>query len=129
MHIRTGGGVMMCWFAGMSSLLLLLSGNATASLAGTTRQAGNTVQSDQSRPVGGVQLDVEPRRAQVFVDGAYKGIVDDFRGYYQHLTLPAGRHRIEILESGYLPLIFRVTVVPDRTITYRWSLQDGLSGW
>jgi hypothetical protein len=120
---------MMCWFAGMSSLLLLLSGNATASLTGTTRQAGNTVQSDQSRPVGGVQLDVEPRRAQVFVDGAYKGIVDDFRGYYQHLTLPAGRHRIEVLESGYLPLIFHVTVVPDRTITYRWSLQDGLSGW
>jgi hypothetical protein len=33
----------------------------------------------QARPIGGVQLDLEPRRAQVFVDGAYAGIVDDWR--------------------------------------------------
>ena len=129
MHSRTGGTEMMCWFAGMSGLLLLLTGGATETLTGATRQVSNAVQSDQSRPVGGVQLDVEPRRAQVFVDGAYAGIVDDFRGYYQHLTLPAGRHRIEILTSGYMPLMFEITVVPDRTITYRWSLQDGIVGW
>ena len=120
---------MMCWFAGMSGLLLLLTGGPTETLTGATRQASNAVQSDQSRPAGGVQLDVEPRRAQVFVDGAYAGIVDDFRGYYQHLMLPAGRHRFEIFTSGYMPLIFELTVVPDRTVTYRWSLQDGLSGW
>ena len=76
-----------------------------------------------------VSSSMSNRRAQVFVDGAYAGIVDDFRGYYQHLTLPAGRHRFEIFTSGYMPLMFELTVVPDRTVTYRWSLQDGISGW
>ena len=99
MQNANGGTDMMWWVAGMSSLLLLLTGGATETLTGATRQVSNAVQSDQSRPVGGVQLDVEPRRAQVFVDGAYAGVVDDFRVYYQHLTLPAGHHRIVVLTS------------------------------
>jgi hypothetical protein len=41
-------------------------------------------------PTGGVQLDVQPWRAAVFVDGVYAGRVDDFRGYYKHLELVAG---------------------------------------
>ena len=88
-----------------------------------------TVRSPQSRPNGGVQLDLEPRRAQVFVDGVYTGLVDDFTGYYQHLTLPAGRHGIEVFTPGYLPMIFEVMVVPDRTITYRRSLEEAPRGW
>jgi len=76
--------------------------------------------------IGGVQLALEPRRAQVFVDGLYAGLVDDFAGYYRHLPLPAGNHRIEVFAPGYQPLIFDVTVVPDRTITYRQSLVSGV---
>ena len=83
----------------------------------------------QMRPIGGVQLDLQPRRAQVFVDGANAGVVDDFSGYYRHLALPAGLHLIEIVTSGYVPLMFETMVVPDRTITYRWSLQEAPRGW
>ena len=120
---------MISWFVGMSGLLLMLSGG-TEALGGSMRQPNNpAARPGQMRPIGGVQLDLQPRRAQVFVDGAYAGVVDDFRGYYQHLTLPAGRHRFEVLASGYMPLIFEMTVVPDRTVTYRWSLQDGISDW
>jgi hypothetical protein len=120
---------MISWLAGMSGLLLLLTGSGTDALVGTARQPNNPVtQPVQSRPVGGVQLDVEPRRAQVFVDGDYAGLVDDFRGYYRHLSLPAGVHLIEVLTPGYLPLTFEVTVVPGRTITYRWSLEEAPRG-
>jgi hypothetical protein len=116
---------MISWLAGMSGLLLLLSGGSTESVIGAARQLNNpAVQPAPSRPTGGVQLDVEPRRTQVFVDGEYAGVVDQFRGYYQHLALPAGRHSIELVTSGYIPLIFDVTVVPGRTIAYRWTLQD-----
>src|SRR5688572_29054735 len=114
---------MISWLAGMSGLVLLLSGSAPEALLDAMRQPNNPV-AVQSRPIGGVQLDLEPRRAQVFVDGAYMGLVDDYRGYYGHLALPAGWHRIEVLTPGYVPLIFDVMVVPDRTVTYRWSLQE-----
>jgi len=79
-------------------------------------------------PVGGLQLDIEPRQAQVFVDGEYKGLVDDFRGYYHHLELRAGLHRVEVFAPRRWPLILDVMIVPDRTTTYRMTLLEVSSG-
>jgi len=76
----------------------------------------------ENAPLGGLQLDVEPRRAQVYVDGRQVGVVDQFSGYYHHLDLAAGRHEIEIVEPGYLPLTMEVLVSPGRTTTYRGTL-------
>ena len=73
-------------------------------------------------PRGGVQLDVEPRRAEVYVDGTYAGIVSEFSGYYQHLEVAAGPHVITIVAPDYDPLILDVIVSPGRTATYRASL-------
>jgi hypothetical protein len=73
-------------------------------------------------PTGGLQLDVDPRRAQVYVDGAYVGLVEAFSGYFQHLDIVAGPHFIEILAPDYEPLIIEVTVSPGRTTTYRGAL-------
>ena len=72
---------------------------------------------------GGLQLDIEPRRALVYVDGWYVGVVDQFSGYYHHLDLAAGSHTIEILATDYDPLAFDIAIVPGRTTTYRGSLQ------
>jgi len=118
---------MMCWLAATGLMLLLLSGAATDQLTEAAERNSPAVQPAQGRPLGGVQLALEPRRAQVYVDGLYAGVVDDFAGYYRHLSLPAGNHRIEVFAPGYLPLIFDVTVIPDRTITYRQSLVS--SAW
>jgi hypothetical protein len=74
-------------------------------------------------PTGGVQLDVLPWTAQVYVDGAPAGRVEQFRGYYHHLELPAGPHAIAIVADGYEPHVFTVVVVPGKTITYRASLR------
>jgi hypothetical protein len=117
---------MMCWLAATGSVLLLLSGAAADQLAAAAERNSPAVQPAQGRPMGGVQLALEPRRAQVFVDGMYAGLVDDFAGYYRHLSVPAGIHRIEVFAPGYQPLILDVTVVPDRTITYRQSLVSGV---
>ena len=76
----------------------------------------------QPRPLGGLQLDVEPRRALVYLDGWYVGLVDDFSGYYRHLETGAGSHIIEIVAPDYEPLIVDVAVSPGRTVTYRNSL-------
>ena len=68
---------------------------------------------------GGIQLDVEPRRALVYVDGVLAGTVDQFKGYYQHLETSAGFHVIDFLAPDYEPLTVGVTVVPNKTTTYR----------
>jgi len=73
-------------------------------------------------PTGGLQLDVQPHRAQVYVDGFYAGLVDDFRGYYRHLDLSAGLHRVDLLLSGYPVQTLDVVVTPGRTATYRGTL-------
>ncbi|HZM96256.1 MAG TPA: hypothetical protein VFB92_22690 [Vicinamibacterales bacterium] len=71
---------------------------------------------------GGIQLDVQPWRASVFVDGVYAGRVSDFNGYYKHLDVVAGSHQIVIVEPGYQPLVIAADVIPGRTITYRETL-------
>jgi hypothetical protein len=77
---------------------------------------------DDQRPIGGLQIDVEPRRALVYVDGRAVGIVEAFSGYYRHLDLAAGPHIIELLADGYEPLSAEVLVTPGRTTTYRGTL-------
>src|SRR2546427_648305 len=66
---------------------------------------------------GGVRIQGAPRDAQVFVDGYYAGIVDDFDGPFQHLDLEAGAHQIEIRAPGLPPLQYDVNVQPGQTLT------------
>jgi hypothetical protein len=72
--------------------------------------------------IGSVRLKVKPRDAEVYVDGYYAGIVDDFDGIWQRLRLDDGGHRIEIRKPGLQPLTFDVMVQPGRTVTYRGDL-------
>jgi hypothetical protein len=72
---------------------------------------------------GGVVLEIEPEDAAVYVDGAYAGIVADFDGSRQPLTLTAGTHRVEVQEPGLAPLVFDVTVQPGQVIPYRGDLR------
>jgi hypothetical protein len=69
--------------------------------------------------LGGVRITDAPRDAQVFADGNYVGIVDDFDGASQHLNLEPGQHRIEIHAPGLTPIAFDVVVQAGSTITLR----------
>ncbi|HTV00243.1 MAG TPA: hypothetical protein VMF13_06895 [Luteitalea sp.] len=69
--------------------------------------------------LGGVRITDAPRDAQVFADGYYAGIVDDFDGFLQHLNLEPGPHRLEIHTPGSGAISFDVVVQPGRTITLR----------
>jgi hypothetical protein len=73
------------------------------------------------RAYGGLRITDTPRDAQVFADGYYVGIVNDFDGIFQHLNLEAGPHHIEILLPGGYdpPMAFDVYIEPGRTVTYR----------
>jgi hypothetical protein len=71
------------------------------------------------RAYGGLRITGASRAAQVFADGYYVGIVNDFDGIFQHLNLEAGPHQIEIHEPGFQPIAFDVVIQPGRTITFR----------
>lgn len=65
---------------------------------------------------GGVHIEGAPPDGQVFVDGYYMGVVDDFDGPTQHLNLQSGPHRVEIrLAGGVPPIAFDVNVQPGQT--------------
>jgi hypothetical protein len=48
-----------------------------------------------------LRLQVTPKEAQVYVDGYYAGIVDDFDGAFQRLRVRPGHHEIAIYLAGY----------------------------
>lgn len=67
---------------------------------------------------GGVRIQGAPLDAQVFADGYYIGVVDDFDGPTQHMNLQTGAHSIEIRPANAEPLSLKVNVVAGQTITY-----------
>ncbi len=74
------------------------------------------------RDAGSLRLKVKPANAQVYVDGYYVGLIDNFDGMFQHLSIEAGSHRVEVRAEGYEPVQFDVLVTPGETITYKGEL-------
>jgi len=74
------------------------------------------------RPLGFLQLRVQPRTAEVFVDGAFAGSVDDFGGRGAR-QLPAGPHRVEVVARGFETLTFDVRVPENDTVTFSRELE------
>jgi hypothetical protein len=72
---------------------------------------------------GKLRLKLKPRDAEVYVDGYYAGVVDDFDGIFQRLHLDSGPHRIEVRAKGYEPLTFEVRITPDHTTTYEGEMK------
>jgi len=72
---------------------------------------------------GALRLKIKPRNAEVYVDGYYVGIVDDFDGLFQRLHIESGAHRIEVRAPGYEPLVFEVKITPEHTTTYQGEMK------
>ena len=48
-----------------------------------------------------LRLEVKPKQAQVFLDGYYVGIVDDFDGTFERLHFKPGDHELVLYLEGY----------------------------
>lgn len=78
---------------------------------------------DELDASGRLELDVEPRTAQVSVDGFYIGTVDDF--WPAGVTLAAGHHRVDLRAPGYELLTIPVEIAAradGQPITFRGAL-------
>ena len=67
--------------------------------------------------------DQAARTREVYVDGYFVGVVDDFDGIFQRLHVDSGPHRIEVRAPGYEPLAFDVRITPDHKTTYEGELK------
>ena len=67
-------------------------------------------------------LDIHPPTAQVFADGYYIGIPEDFRFEDGGAVLDPGPHRIDIIARGYEPVSFEVNLTRGQSATFRHIL-------
>jgi hypothetical protein len=75
-----------------------------------------------------VRIEVVPKEAEVYVDGYYAGIVDDFNGAFQRLRLPPGQHEIVVRKDGFHALKEDVYLTPDTTFHIRGRLEPLAAG-
>jgi hypothetical protein len=71
----------------------------------------------------GVTFQVSPATAEVFVDGAYAGTVQDFWADLEPLMLVTGSHRIELRAPGYNTATLDVTTTPGQVIPFFGELE------
>ena len=69
---------------------------------------------------GALVLEGVPEAVQVFVDGNYAGLIEDFAS--RSVDLAAGTHRIELRAPGYDTLTFSVMIGPNSIVRYRAAM-------
>jgi len=74
------------------------------------------------RSAGEVRVLATPKQADVFVDGFYAGVVDDFDGTFQRLHMTPGGHAITLHLEGYRTVTQNVYVAPDQTLKLQLAM-------
>jgi hypothetical protein len=74
-------------------------------------------------PGAAIKLDVQPKEAEVYVDGYYAGIVNDFNGMFQRLRLPPGEHEIVLYRDGYRTARQKLYLTPDNTFKLKLAME------
>jgi hypothetical protein len=79
-------------------------------------------------PEASVRLEVKPKEAEVYVDGYYAGVVDDFDGTFQRLRVEPGEHEIELWLDGYRTVRQKVYLARDKTFRIKYQLERLAAG-
>jgi len=77
--------------------------------------------------VGALDLDVSPEEAQIYVDGNYVGVADDYDGFPTFLWLEEGTYDLAIYRSGYETIFRQYTVYPGIVIDVEDRMRRGES--
>jgi hypothetical protein len=76
-----------------------------------------------SGAVGGLSFDIDPANALVYVDMQYYGEAGQFSPTQAPLSLPPGRHHVEIQAAGFEVIAFDVDIAPGQVIPYQGDLR------
>jgi hypothetical protein len=69
------------------------------------------------------RLQVKPRDAQVYLDGYFVGIVDQFDGIFQRLDVPTGEHDLVVYLKGFKSYRQRTLFRPGETYHFKAILE------
>jgi len=81
-----------------------------------------------SPPDASLRLEVKPKEAQVFVDGFYAGVVDDFDGTFQRLNVAPGEHDIELWLEGYKTVHQKIYLQVNNTFKVKYQMEKLAAG-
>jgi hypothetical protein len=70
-----------------------------------------------------IRIQDAPRDAEVYVDGYFAGLVDDFDGFAQRLRVEPGEHEIMLYLPGYRTWREQVRVRPRQSLQIRQPLE------
>lgn len=89
---------------------------------------GVAVYSGRVRPsMGAIDTDVWPAKAEVYIDGQYVGVVDNFDGFPRYLWLDEGTYDIAFYKPGFVTLARQITIRPGLVIDVEDRLTEGES--
>lgn len=73
-------------------------------------------------PQGTIKTEIEPKDAQVYINGGYVGTAGKFRGVFHGLNLRPGTYELEFRAPNYEPLKLKVYVAADKTLKIKEHL-------
>ena len=77
--------------------------------------------------LGALDLNVKPKKAEVYVDGRYVGLAKDFDGSPGYLWLKEGTHEVIFYKEGYGTVVREFTVHPGAVIEVKQRMVRGES--
>lgn len=75
--------------------------------------------------LGALDLNVKPRKVEVYVDGQYVGLAGKLDGYPSYLWLTEGSHQLVFHREGWETVVRRVSVRPGPVRSLRLTLREG----
>src|SRR5471032_1575380 len=77
---------------------------------------------------GSLRIEATPKDAEVYVDGYYAGIVDDFDGVFQRLHTRPGAHEIELYLDGFRTVKQNVYLPVNDTFKIKYTMEKLAAG-
>ena len=71
---------------------------------------------------GSLKLEIKPNNADVYVDGYFAGIVDDFDGFFQSLNVAPGNHSVTLWCQGYRTVTQEIHVLRGNPLKLRYEM-------
>jgi hypothetical protein len=72
-----------------------------------------------------LRVQAYPPETEVYVDGYYAGIVDDFDGFFQRLYVRPGPHEITLRLNGFRTWSAEIYAAPDSTLKLHHEMVPG----
>ena len=69
-----------------------------------------------------LQLQVTPRETEVFIDGYFAGIADNFDGRFQRLHVQPGEHELTLYLQGHRKVTQQILVRPRASFRIRYAM-------